>query len=92
MGEDRKLASSLTVTKGKAFAKWLKEDDRKIAAVEMESAGGYAAVDNLKEGTAPRVISIRGISDFGDGRKEQLEEEPVPNFRTTPLDVEFGAC
>jgi nucleoside phosphorylase len=72
VGDDRQLASGPAVVKGAAFAKWLKAAaDRKIAAVEMESAGVYAAV--WLQIKRPRVIAIRPISDIADERKSQIE-------------------
>lgn len=71
-GDDRILASGPAVGKGEAFVNWLKKEvDRKAAAIEMESAGVYDAA--LIRTPAPRIIAIRGISDFADQRKKVLE-------------------
>jgi len=72
VADDRNLASGPTVGKGEAFVKFVKEIDRKSCAIEMETAGAYAAVSNLING--PRVISIRGISDLATEKKEKMEE------------------
>jgi nucleoside phosphorylase len=80
-GDDRGLASGPAVGKGKAFVSWLKSQvDRKLAAIEMESAGVYDAA--FIRTPAPRVIAIRGISDFADERKAILETSAKGGFRT----------
>lgn len=79
-GDDRKLASGPAVAKGTAFVEWLKSEvDRKVAAIEMESAGVYDAAHIRVP--APRVIAIRGISDFGDERKKLIEDSAKDQFR-----------
>jgi nucleoside phosphorylase len=81
VGDDKALASGPAVGKGKAFVDWVrKEVDRKIVAMEMESAGVYDAA--LIRTPAPRAIAIRGISDFADERKEKLETAAKERFRT----------
>ncbi|MFL5805352.1 MAG: hypothetical protein ACJ8CR_26875 [Roseiflexaceae bacterium] len=81
VGDDKALASGPAVGKGKAFVDWIrKEVDRKIVAMEMESAGVYDAA--LIRTPAPRAIAIRGISDFADERKEKLETAAKDRFRT----------
>lgn len=81
VGDDMALASGPAVGKGKAFVDWIrKEVDRKIVAMEMESAGVYDAA--LIRTPAPRAIAIRGISDFADERKEKLETAAKERFRT----------
>lgn len=79
-GDDRILASGPTVGKGKAFLTWLKSDvDRKISALEMESAGVLDA-SSIRTQT-PRVLIIRGISDHADERKEEIEKIAKGRFR-----------
>jgi nucleoside phosphorylase len=78
-GDDQKLASGPAVGKGKAFADWLKKGDRKNVAIEMESAGVYDAA-SIRD-PAPRVIAIRGISDFADARKKKIESASKNRFR-----------
>ncbi len=83
-GDARKLASGSSVGKGKAFVEWLKGTvDRKVAAMDMESAGVYKAVQ-LRIPT-PRVIAIRGISDCADERKELIENVAKDRFRVVSL-------
>lgn len=80
-GDDRKLASGPAVGKGKAFMEWiLREVDRKVAAMEMETAGVYNAA--IVRTPAPRTIAIRGISDYADARKEKIEAAAKGLFRT----------
>ena len=79
-GDDRKLASGPAVGKGNAFVEWLKRHvDRKLVAMEMESAGAYDAASIRTP--PPRVIAIRGISDFADDRKDLIEHVAKDHFR-----------
>jgi nucleoside phosphorylase len=79
-GDDRKLASGPAVGKGKAFVTWLtREVDRKVAAMEMESAGVYDAA--FIRTPPPRTVAIRGISDYADERKERIEKTARGAFR-----------
>jgi nucleoside phosphorylase len=78
-GDDQKLASGPAVGKGKAFLDWLKEVDRKIVAIEMESAGAYDAA--AIRDPCPRVIALRGISDFADARKKKIERAAKNRLR-----------
>ncbi len=83
-GDDRGLASGDAVGKGMAFVTWLKKTmDRKLAAIEMESAGVFHAA--FVRIPAPRVLAIRGISDFADERKEILETAAQGGFRTLAI-------
>lgn len=83
-GDDRKLASGPAVGKGKAFVEWIKREvDRKVSAMEMESAGVYDAVQIRTP--APRVIAIRGISDFADERKKLIEDAARDRFRALSI-------
>lgn len=78
-GDDKILASGPTVGKDKSFVKWLKSKNRKITAIEMESAGVYEAV--LARTYPLRVMALRGISDFADERKEKIEGSAKTVFR-----------
>lgn len=78
--DSRKLASGPAVGKGTAFAEWIRREvDRKVAALEMESAGVYDAV--IIRVPAPRTVAIRGISDYADERKTKVEEAAAGKFR-----------
>jgi nucleoside phosphorylase len=71
--DDKTLASGPAVGKGTAFGDWIKGHiDRKVAAMEMESAGVYDAA--LMRLPSPRAIAIRAISDFADERKQKIEK------------------
>jgi nucleoside phosphorylase len=79
-GDDLNLASGPAVGKGKAFLEWIKQNvDRKVAAMEMETAGVYDAA--LIHTPTPRTIAIRGISDYADARKEKIEAVAKGMFR-----------
>jgi nucleoside phosphorylase len=81
VGDDRSLASGHSVVKGHAFTDWLKKKfDRKISAVEMESAGIFEAVNSKI--IKPRVLAIRPISDYADDRKEKIENTAGKTIRT----------
>ncbi len=71
--EEGHVASGPIVGAADAFVKWLKEKaDRSFLALEMESAGGALAIH--EGGDHTRHLVIRGISDFGDERKKDLDE------------------
>jgi nucleoside phosphorylase len=79
-GDDRKLASGPVVGKGTGFVDWIiREHDRKVAALEMESAGVHDAA--TVRTPAPRAVAIRGISDYADTRKEKIEDAAKGKFR-----------
>lgn len=79
-GDDRKLASGPAVGKGKGFVDWIiREHDRKVTALEMESAGVHDAA--IVRTPAPRTVAIRGISDYADARKEKIEGAAKGKFR-----------
>ena len=55
----------------KSFVRWVKRKDRKCLALDMESGGVLAAIYE-KAGPA-RSLVLRGISDYGDDRKQELD-------------------
>ncbi len=64
------IASGTIVGASELFATWLKErGDRKYLAIEMEAVGVMAAAYTRPTDT----LVIRGISDFSDNRKTELE-------------------
>ena len=64
------IASGPTVGAAKQFVQWLKnKHDRKLLALEMESAG----VLNAAHKRAVSSLIIRGISDYSDERKDKLD-------------------
>jgi nucleoside phosphorylase len=76
---DHHLATGPVLAKSLAFAKWLKGHNRKVAAVEMETAAIYEATET--EIQPRRRLAIRGISDFADDRKQLVEREYRGKFR-----------
>ncbi len=73
------LASGPVMGASKAFAKWLHTRDQSIKALEMEAAGlALASHDRVKP--IPHII-IRGISDYGDEGKSQLEDHSKGLYR-----------
>jgi nucleoside phosphorylase len=70
--EEGHVASGPIVGAAAAFVSWLKgKGDRSYLALEMESAGGGLAIH--ESATSTRHLVIRGISDFGDERKKELD-------------------
>jgi nucleoside phosphorylase/5'-deoxynucleotidase YfbR-like HD superfamily hydrolase len=63
-------ASGPYVSASADFAHWLKEHNRNFLAVDMEAAGVLSAASQHPD--IYRVV-IRGVSDFGDERKAQLD-------------------
>lgn len=66
------VASGDVVSAASEFSRWLLANrDRKLTAIEMEAAGaayaGYARVEGVP------VFVVRGISDFADERKSELD-------------------
>jgi nucleoside phosphorylase len=77
---DGHLASGQVVAAAGAFGCWLKERrDRAYQAIEMEAAGVLAAVHRQLD--PQRTMVIRGISDFGDERKKELDRIAKGVFR-----------
>lgn len=78
------MASGPAVGKGAAFANWMKEKvDRKVAAIDMETSGVYDAAHIYTSN--PRVIAIRGISDFADERKNIFEDITKNKLRSISI-------
>ena len=70
--EEGHIASGPVVGAADAFVAWLKaKGDRSYLALEMESAGGAMAIHELA--IPAKHLVIRGISDFGDERKRELD-------------------
>lgn len=67
-----RVASGPAVSQSSLFNEWLKQHrDRSLKSLEMESAGVALAVHLQK--TQGRALILRGISDFGDERKKELD-------------------
>lgn len=67
------IASGPVVSASVAFARWVRGHNRNIKALEMEAAGVMSAVRDRVD--QARSLVVRGISDFGDERKNSLETE-----------------
>lgn len=65
------VASGPIVSAAEGFQSWLKSRDRSLLCIEMESAGFLAAIFDKE--MKPATIVVRGISDFGDTRKSELD-------------------
>lgn len=66
------LASGPVVGATRAYTDWLRQRDATLKALEMEAAGFMSAAHKrLKK--VPTLV-IRGISDFGDERKKELDK------------------
>ncbi len=69
---DVHLASDSVVAAAQQFTQWLRsERDRNLKAIDMESAGFMEAA--VKRMEPARTLVIRGISDYGDDRKSDLD-------------------
>jgi nucleoside phosphorylase len=66
------IASGSVVGAAKEFISWLQNINRNYLAVEMEGAGMLAAVYSQTD--LKKTLILRGISDFGDHRKQELDE------------------
>ena len=66
------IASGSVVGAAKPFVGWIKKINRNYLALEMESGGMLAAVYGHSE--PKKTLILRGISDFGDDRKQQLDQ------------------
>ncbi len=76
---DGHVASGPTVVASQAFTDWLRTRDRRYLALEMEAGGLMAAV--YEEVDPKRTLVLRGISDYGDERKGELDEMGEGVFR-----------
>jgi nucleoside phosphorylase len=85
LAEEANLASGELLGRSDAFVEWIKSQDRKYAAMDMESSG-VLDVSDLAGKTGPRFIAIRGISDFADERKTQVEADFRGVFRQIAIE------
>jgi nucleoside phosphorylase len=82
--EEGHIASGPVVGAATAFTAWLKRKrDRSYLALEMESAGAALAVHESASKT--RHLVIRGISDFADERKKQLDGIGLGGIRSLAM-------
>lgn len=85
---DGPVACGPIVGAAESFVAWLKQQNRKFAALEMESGGVLAAVF---EATDPaRTLVLRGISDLADHRKPDLDQTADGVFRRVAMNNAIG--
>lgn len=66
------MVSGDVVCASEEFAAWIQTKDRNYKALEMESGG---VLETAYSHISPaRTLVIRGISDFGDSRKKELDQ------------------
>jgi nucleoside phosphorylase len=68
---DGPIACGPVVAAAKEWVDWVRSKDRKLKALEME--GGGVLMSACSRADPTRTLLLRGISDFGDGRKEILD-------------------
>jgi nucleoside phosphorylase len=66
------VASGPIVGASSVFCDWLKQRDRAFLGLEMEAAGVLATL--YARADLKRSLILRGISDYGDERKKELDE------------------
>ena len=85
---DGPVACGPIVGAAESFVAWLKRQNRKFSALEMESGGVLAAVF---EATDPaRTLVLRGISDLADHRKAELDQTAGGVFRRVAMSNAIG--
>ncbi|MFO7564935.1 MAG: hypothetical protein R6X02_19985 [Enhygromyxa sp.] len=77
------LASGPIVGAAAEFREWVVSTDRNIKALEMEAAGVLRAVASRP--TVAKAIVIRGISDFADNKKTELDQIAQGTFRRNAM-------
>jgi hypothetical protein len=65
------IASGPIVAASSKFVDWIRRRDRTLVALEMEAAGLMGALYARLD--VALALVIRGISDFGDERKSQID-------------------
>ena len=70
------FASGAAVISNDKFVDELKEEHKKIIGFDMEVYGVYCAAESFPEGIKPKVIAIKGVSDFGNSNKGNLLKKP----------------
>jgi nucleoside phosphorylase len=70
---DGHVATGPIVGAAKAFSNWIRSHDRQVKSLEMESAAVLLAAQTRTE--PKRALAIRGISDFGDEHKKELDQK-----------------
>jgi nucleoside phosphorylase len=65
------LASGPIVGASTPFSEWLLRRDREFFALDMEAGGAMLAASERVDPT--RMIVVRGVSDYGDERKAEMD-------------------
>lgn len=81
--EEGHVASGPIVGASISFVEWLRARDRSYLSLEMESVGVAVAMHEGCKKT--RLLVIRGISDFGDERKKELDTIGKGKLRTLAM-------
>jgi nucleoside phosphorylase len=66
------IASGPVVAASREFVEWVLSVNRKYVALEMEAGGMLSAM--YSSGLPARSLVLRGVSDFGDQRKAELDQ------------------
>lgn len=77
------IACGPVVGASPAFVTFLKRHDRKFLALEMESGGILGATH--EQPNPSKSLVLRGISDFGDERKSELDNTGNGAFRRVAM-------
>lgn len=83
------VASGNSVSASTNFVHFLKDTNRKYLALEMEAAGMMIAKDEAYESSAKTLV-LRGVSDFGDERKSELDDESKGKYRKIAMQNALG--
>lgn len=73
------LASGPAVAAAEAFSDWIRTRDSQLKALEMEAGGMMLAAH--QRGAPAATLVLRGISDFGDHRKTEMDTSSGGAFR-----------
>ncbi|MEZ6138382.1 MAG: hypothetical protein R3C53_26160 [Pirellulaceae bacterium] len=77
------VASGPFVVAAPEFAQFLRTRNRKVSAIEMESGGALNSIFNQLP--SPESLIIRGISDFADDRKSNLDSTSGGAYRRVAM-------
>lgn len=68
------IASGPVVSAATGFSRWVRQRNRQCAAIEMEGSG---VAEAIYQHGGTNMLIVRGISDFADERKQQLDATPA---------------
>lgn len=84
------MASGDVVGAASSFVAFLRERNRKLLAVEMEAFGAALATQSRTGNESVQLAVVRGISDFADERKNQIEQEDERTWRRYAMQSASG--